>query len=116
VSSIAELLREIEKRELILPEFQRRFVWSRAKVKAYIESIYRKYPTVHFLIWKTYSPPKRRGDGPESDAKYHRLILYWVVPNMIAEGGSLFSCQKQLTLCMDILTILSAFFQSRDSP
>ena len=75
MSSIAELLREIEKRELILPEFQRGSVWSRAKVKAYIESIYRKYPTGHFLIWKTYRPPKHRGDGPESDTKYHRLIL-----------------------------------------
>ena len=75
MSSIAELLQEIEKRELILPEFQRGFVWSHAKVKAYIESIYKNYPTGHFLIWKTYSAPHYRGDGPELDAKYHRLIL-----------------------------------------
>jgi len=29
MSTIGELITEIEKRELILPEFQRRFVWSR---------------------------------------------------------------------------------------
>lgn len=75
MSTVAELLFEIEKRELILPEFQRGFVWSREKVKVYIASIYKNYPTGHFLIWKTYSPPKYRGDGPEADAKYNRLIL-----------------------------------------
>ena len=75
MSTVAELLVEIEKRELILPEFQRGFVWSREKVKGYIASIYKNYPTGHFLIWKTYNPPKYRGDGPEPDMKYHRLIL-----------------------------------------
>ena len=75
MSTVAELLFEIEKRELILPEFQRGFVWSRGKVKAYIASIYKNYPTGHFLIWKTYSPTKYRGDGIEPDTKYQRLIL-----------------------------------------
>jgi uncharacterized protein with ParB-like and HNH nuclease domain len=45
MSTIAELIAEIEKRELILPEFQRGFVWSPTKVKDYIESIYKNYPT-----------------------------------------------------------------------
>jgi uncharacterized protein with ParB-like and HNH nuclease domain len=75
MSTITELLREIEKRELILPEFQRGFVWTQAKVKNYIESIYRNYPTGHFLIWKTYKPQKHRGDTNETDTQYNRLIL-----------------------------------------
>lgn len=36
MSTVAELLFEIEKRELILTEFQRGFVWSPTKVKNYI--------------------------------------------------------------------------------
>jgi len=60
MSTIAELITEIEKRELILPEFQRGFVWSRDKVRQYVESIYRNYPTGHFLIWKTYKPLSSR--------------------------------------------------------
>lgn len=74
MSTIAELLTEIEKRELILPEFQRGFVWSRDKVKQYIESIYRNYPTGHFLIWKTYKPQQYRGSASDSNA-FYRLIL-----------------------------------------
>jgi hypothetical protein len=75
MSTIAELLVEIQKRELILPEFQRGFVWSQAKVKSYIESIYRNYPTGHFLIWKTYKPQKSRGDFKDPNTQYNRLIL-----------------------------------------
>ena len=75
MSTISELLTEIEKGELILPEFQRGFVWSPTKVKDYIESIYRNYPTGHFLIWKTYKPQKYRGDSKDSNAQYYRLIL-----------------------------------------
>ncbi|MFO7772962.1 MAG: DUF262 domain-containing protein [Dehalococcoidia bacterium] len=75
MSTIAELLSEIEKAELILPEFQRGFVWSPTKVKAYIESIYKNYPTGHFLIWKTYKPQKYRGESKDSNTQYYRLIL-----------------------------------------
>lgn len=75
MSTVAELLIEIEKRELILPEFQRGFVWSPTKVKNYVESIYRNYPTGHFLIWKTYKPQKSRGDAKASNTQYYRLIL-----------------------------------------
>jgi len=75
MSTITELLSEIEKGELILPEFQRGFVWLPTKVKDYIESIYKNYPTGHFLIWKTYKPQKYRGDAKDSDAQYYRLIL-----------------------------------------
>ncbi len=75
MSTIAELLSEIERGELILPEFQRGFVWSATKVKNYVDSIYRKYPTGHFLIWKTYKPQKYRGEAKDSDAQHYRLIL-----------------------------------------
>jgi len=75
MSTITELLSEIEKGELILPEFQRGFVWTNAKVKDYLDSIYRNYPTGHFLIWKTYKPQKYRGDAQDSEAQYYRLIL-----------------------------------------
>ncbi|MFC1932280.1 DUF262 domain-containing protein [Chloroflexota bacterium] len=75
MSTITELLSEIEKGELILPEFQRGFVWSPTKVKDYIESIYKNYPTGHFLIWKTYKSQKSRGNAQATDNQYHRLIL-----------------------------------------
>lgn len=73
MSTVAELLTQIERRELILPEFQRGFVWSREKVKQYIESIYRDYPTGHFLIWKTYKPQQYRDSTP--DWNLHNMLI-----------------------------------------
>ena len=43
--TVAELIRDIEKNELILPEFQRGYVWTRKQVREYLASLYRGYPT-----------------------------------------------------------------------
>src|ERR1700730_15054216 len=55
-ASIAELIKEIKLGALLLPEFQRGYVWKNDQVKSYVDSLYRGYPTGHFLIWKTYTP------------------------------------------------------------
>jgi hypothetical protein len=73
--TVSQLLTEIEQRELILPEFQRGYVWKTDQVSAYIRSLYRKYPTGHFLIWKTYKPPKFRGDKIQTEGVAFRLLL-----------------------------------------
>lgn len=73
--SINDLIKEISAGSLILPEFQRGYVWKREKVKDYVRSLYRKYPTGHFLIWKTFKPQQSRGSNPQSDNTYWRLIL-----------------------------------------
>ena len=73
--SINELIKEISVGSLILPEFQRGYVWKREKVKEYVRSLYRKYPTGHFLIWKTFKPQRSRGSAPQMDNSYWRLIL-----------------------------------------
>lgn len=59
----------------MLPEFQRGYIWTREQVKNYIRSLYRRYPTGHFLIWKTYKPQRSRGKSPTTDNSYSRLIL-----------------------------------------
>jgi hypothetical protein len=74
--SIKDLINDIEKEQLILPEFQRGYVWRRPAVRSFITSLYRGYPTGSFLIWKTPDPGKiRKKDDPDSDKKYFELIL-----------------------------------------
>jgi len=73
--SISDLIKEIKVGQLVLPEFQRGYVWTREQVKNYMRSLYRKYPTGHFLIWKTYAPQRSRGQSPASDNSFSRLIL-----------------------------------------
>ena len=74
--SIGDLIKEIQKQQLILPEFQRGYVWKRPAVRSFVNSLYRGYPTGSFLIWKTPEPGKVRGTGElDEDTKYYELIL-----------------------------------------
>lgn len=73
---IEDLINEIEKEQLILPEFQRGYVWKRTAVRSFVTSLYRGYPTGSFLIWKTPEPGKIRGTGElDADANAFELIL-----------------------------------------
>lgn len=72
---VHDLLRSIDSKEYILPEFQRGYVWNQKQVKEYLNSLYREYPTGSFLIWKTPQSQKIRGVIPDSDNKYYKLIL-----------------------------------------
>ena len=74
-ASIAELIKEIKLGGLLLPEFQRGYVWKNEQVKSYIDSLYRGYPTGHFLIWKAYSPQSARGQEMQPEGPFSRLIL-----------------------------------------
>ena len=57
-TKISDLIKEIRQADLILPEFQRGYVWDRNQVRSYLSSLYRGYPTGSFLIWKTPTPPE----------------------------------------------------------
>jgi hypothetical protein len=72
---VETLLRDIENKDLVLPEFQRDFVWNEDDVKKFIQSLYKNYPTGSLLIWKTLTPPKLRGDHKPSDNVYTRVLL-----------------------------------------
>jgi len=72
---VETLLRDIENKDLVLPEFQRDFAWKEEDVKKFIQSVYKNYPTGSLLIWKTLNPPKLRGDYNPSDNIYTRVLL-----------------------------------------
>ncbi len=74
--TISDLIKDIEKPGgLVLPEFQRGYVWSQTKVRLYLESLYRGYPTGSFLIWKTPNPGLVRGAPSAADGATFQLIL-----------------------------------------
>lgn len=72
---VSGLLRDVENNNLVLPEFQRDFVWNAEDVKKFIQSIYCKYPTGSLLIWKTLNPPKLRSEHKISEGVYTRVLL-----------------------------------------
>lgn len=74
--TVEDLLKDIDRRHLILPEFQRGYVWTRDQVRAFAGSLYRGYPSGSFLIWKTPNPGRIRGmTQPEDDSAFYNLIL-----------------------------------------
>ena len=73
VKSIQDLLNQIGRDEILLPEFQRGYVWNRDQVRGLMQSLYRGHPTGHLLIWRTYKPSRVRGGNAPLDG--HSLLL-----------------------------------------
>jgi len=67
--TVAELINDIEKGGLKLPEFQRGYVWKRDQVRLFVQSLYRGHPTGHLLIWHAYGLVKARGDSTSEQGK-----------------------------------------------
>ena len=65
---ISELLIDIQNKNLVLPEFQREFVWHREQSKKLMGSLLKEYPVGGLLFWKTKQPPalKNLDDLPET--------------------------------------------------
>jgi len=55
---ISELLDDIRKQDLVLPEFQREYVWKRDQAKQLMVSLLKGYPVGGLLFWKTDEPPE----------------------------------------------------------
>ncbi len=55
---ISELMFGIRKLDLVLPEFQREYVWSLEQAKQLSVSLFRGFPTGSLLFWKTDKPPE----------------------------------------------------------
>jgi hypothetical protein len=55
---ISELLDGIKSKDLVLPEFQREYVWSKDQAKQFLVSLFKEYPVGGLLFWKTENPPE----------------------------------------------------------
>jgi len=50
---ISTLLDQIEFGQIVLPEFQRGYVWNRDQVRGLVRSLYKRYPAGSLLTWIT---------------------------------------------------------------
>lgn len=98
---VDELITDIAKGGLKLPEFQRGYVWTRDQVRTFVQSLYRGHPTGHLLIWHAYGPVRTRGDTSEEpgqtllllDGQQRLTTLYALIkgePPPFYEGEHLF--------------------------
>ena len=75
VKSIQDLLNQIGRDEILLPEFQRGYVWNKDQVRGLVRSLYRKHPTGHLLVWRTYKPSLARGGGAGAGDGHSLMLL-----------------------------------------
>lgn len=72
--TVDEVITDIAKGGLKLPEFQRGYVWKSDQVRTFVQSLYRGHPTGHLLIWHAYGAVKTRGGTSEQDGKTLLLL------------------------------------------
>ena len=51
--TVDELISEIERGVVRLPEMQRRYIWKSTQVRDLFDSLYREYPSGTILLWET---------------------------------------------------------------
>jgi len=55
---VSELIDGIRKCDVVLPEFQREYVWTKEQAKQLMVSLVKGYPVGSLLFWKTDKPPE----------------------------------------------------------
>jgi len=63
MTEISSLLDKVESNEIVLPEFQREYVWKKSQAKSLINSLYQGFPIGSLLIWLTEGPPEIKNDA-----------------------------------------------------
>lgn len=73
---ISELIYSIKIHDLVLPEFQREYVWTYDQSKKLMSSLVKDYPVGSLLLWKTNNPPELKNyQGNGSNNSVHQVIL-----------------------------------------
>lgn len=73
--TISDLLFSIRAKDLVLPEFQREYVWNRDQAKKLISSLCKGYPVGSLLFWKTTNPPELKNYPKKTEPSTYQVIL-----------------------------------------
>jgi hypothetical protein len=69
VTKLAAILDQVDAGSMLLPEFQRGYVWNRDQVRGLMRSLYRGYPVGSLLTWETQADSTLvRGAAPVTPA------------------------------------------------
>lgn len=72
---ISELIFAIKIREIVLPEFQREYVWNKEQAKKLFSSLVKDYPVGSLLFWKTDNPPELKNISTSKQSNTYQIIL-----------------------------------------
>lgn len=90
---VGKLLDRVESNAIVLPEFQREFVWKESQAKELMNSLFREYPIGGLLTWSTQNPPDIKNDAIDRetqslfevllDGQQRLTVLYMLVKDDI---------------------------------
>ena len=66
--TVSNLVDQFTDGTIQLPEIQREYVWTREKVRALVDSIYKGYPSGSILLWDTDDPVQTRPTAAATEA------------------------------------------------
>jgi len=75
VTRLSTLLDEIDSGVVLLPEFQRGYVWNRDQVRGLMRSPYRAHPVGGLLVWETSSEEDITVRGAAAGSGTRQLLL-----------------------------------------
>ena len=73
--TLSNLLEEIDRGEIALPDIQRPFVWNPAKVRDLFDSMYHGFPVGNLLFWETGAERGARRIGMHTHEAAPRLMI-----------------------------------------
>lgn len=73
--TLSKLIEDIHVGDIALPDIQRPFVWSNAKVRDLFDSMYRGYPIGYLLFWENGLAGEYRSIGTNQKQKAPKLLV-----------------------------------------
>ena len=74
MAELSTLLAQIDNGTLLLPEFQRGYVWNRDQVRGLMRSLYRRYPVGSLMVWQTQADDLRTRSAPAGGGVVEKLV------------------------------------------
>jgi hypothetical protein len=75
MAKLSAILDQIDAGTMLLPEFQRGYVWNRDQVRGLMRSLYKGYPVGALLVWETDSTAQAVRGGPAGLTGSRSLLL-----------------------------------------
>ena len=75
MTKLSTVLDQVDNGTMLLPEFQRGYVWNRDQVRGLMRSVYRDYPVGALLIWETDTAADQTRGGPLGGGSGQKNLL-----------------------------------------
>jgi len=75
MTQLSALLSQVDSGAIVLPEFQRGYVWSRDQVRGLLRSLYLHYPVGGLLVWETQAGSSAMRNAEVDPSSVRTLLL-----------------------------------------